>query len=485
MELAKLIPKEGVKKVYGDCQADIKSLAIDSKAVLPGALFICIKGENHDGHDYYREALFNGAAALVVERQINTDACQIVVSDSRRAMTEIAEIFYDFPSKKLKMIGVTGTNGKTTVCYMIKSILQEAKKNVGIIGTLGTYYNCCEIAPELTTPDPICLNKTLADMVKCGVEYVVMEVSAHAAHYEKTGSTCFEYMVFTNLSHDHLDFFKTMDSYKRAKQSLFAIEKVKRAIYNLDDQTGREFAQISTVPYLSYALENPSDCFAVNIVQYISGSSFMMNISDEICQIYIKTIGLFNVSNALAAATVCRALGIDIQTIANGLKNLKSVSGRLEYAATHNAGDIFIDFAHTPMGISSVLGALRALKPTKLICVFGCGGNRDKEKRAVMGKTVGQLADFSIITSDNPRYEEPLDIISEIEKGMRNVTKDYVAIQDRKAAINYALKKIESGNILVIAGKGAECYQEIMGIKHIYSDKAVIEEVIKSLEKNV
>jgi len=482
MKLNELIKGLNYLKITKDTDIEIKNLTINSKAVTPFDLFICITGKSTDGHNFYKEALFNGAKALVVEKELDTEICQIVVKDSREAMNILSETFFDYPSKKLKMIGITGTNGKTTTSYMIKSILDTAGKKTGIIGTLGIYYSNKQIAPELTTPDPICLNKTLADMVDSGVEYVVMEVSAHAIFYNKIGNIKFEIGIFTNLTQDHLDFFKTIDKYREAKASFFNKKHIKSAVMNFDDLSSQYICEKCDVPYISYGLKNPSDVFAIDIEQTIGGCSFVINLLDDIKEIKMRLLGEFNVSNALAAATACKLIGIETDTIAEGILNLKKVDGRLEYAGNFNGGDIFVDFAHTPDGLKKILESLRALNPTKLICLFGCGGNRDKLKRPIMGEIVGQNADFSIVTSDNPRYEDPLDIISDIEIGLRKVTKKYVTVQDRISAIDYAIKLLTQGDILVISGKGGENYQEIMGIKHTYNDNAVINEILYKLK---
>jgi UDP-N-acetylmuramoyl-L-alanyl-D-glutamate--2,6-diaminopimelate ligase len=309
-----------------------------------------------------------------------------------------------------------------------------------------------------------------------------MEVSAHAIYFNKIGNIIFETGIFTNLTQDHLDFFNTFDKYKNVKASFFNSKHIKSAIINYDDPSAVDLCKNCNVPFVSYGYKNPSDIFAIDISQSIGGCSFIINLFDDIKEIKIRLLGEFNVSNALAAATTCKLLGIETEKIAEGLLNLKKVDGRLEYIGNFNGGDIFVDFAHTPDGLKKILESLKALNPSRLICLFGCGGNRDKIKRPLMGEIVGENADFCIITSDNPRYEDPLDIISDVETGLRRVTKKYVTIQERKSAIDYGIKLLTQGNILVIAGKGGENYQEIMGIKHIYNDNAVINEILQKLK---
>jgi UDP-N-acetylmuramoyl-L-alanyl-D-glutamate--2,6-diaminopimelate ligase len=372
---------------------------------------------------------------------------------------------------------VTGTNGKTTTTYMLDSIFKVAKKNCAVIGTLGISYAGKFIAPELTTPDPIFLHSVFFDMVKCGVEYVFMEVSAHALHFDKVDGISFEVGIFTNCTQDHLDFFKSMALYAKAKKKMFEGGRCKYAVINSDDELGLELI-VNNKNAISYGIENPADVFAVNITESISGSKFVINLFDELYDISLNICALHNVYNAMSAATCAKILGIDTADIALGLNNLKSVSGRLERVDSFNGGEIFVDFAHTPDGLEKTLKALKGMCQGKLYCLFGCGGNRDRLKRPIMGEIAGKYSDFCIITSDNPRFEDPYDIICEIEKGVILSGKPYVSITQRETAIAYALKLLEKGDILLVAGKGGECYQEIMGIKHSYNDNIVIKKII-------
>ena len=474
--LLKEITYESVKN-YKD--VEIEGIGADSKHAMSGDLFFCFKGGEHDGHDFAAEAVGAGAVALVTERELPIPVPQILVKDGRGAATQIAAAFYGHPEKKMKIIGITGTNGKTTTAHMLASILAAAGKVCGNIGTLGIYYANKEISPDLTTPDPSFLYRVFADMVQSGVEYVVMEVSAHALYFGKVDGIAFEIGVYTNFTEDHLDFFKTMERYAEAKARLFTENRCKKAVLNFDDVECLRLASICE-NVSSYALENPADVFAVDIRENFEGCRYVINLFDELYDIRLNMAGIHNVYNSMAAAACAKLLGIGLPSIAEGLSSLHRVSGRLERVAGVNGADIFVDFAHTPDGLEKSLTALKRHCKGRLICVFGCGGNRDELKRPIMGGISARLADFSVLTSDNPRYEDPFDIIEQIEKGVRPVTDNYVIVVDRECAIEYAMDMLKKGDVLLIAGKGGEEYQEIMGVKHIYSDEAAVKNFLHS-----
>lgn len=477
MLLGELLSKVQYERCIHEAECEIQGVSTDSKHVMQGDLFVCIAGGEHDGHSFAAEALAAGAVALVVERELELPVPQVVVRDGRAAAGEISAAFYGHPERQLKIIGITGTNGKTTTAHMLVSILTAAGKRCGNIGTLGIWYANKEIAPELTTPDPVFLYKIFADMVECGIEYVVMEVSAHALYFGKTDGIVFEAGIFTNLTEDHLDFFKTMEAYAQAKERLFSEGRCRVAVLNFDDEEGRKIGGWCQNAY-SYALENPADVFAVDIREDFDGSSFVINLFDELYDIRLHMAGLYNVYNAMAAAECAKLLGVTVPVIAAGLAGLPRVSGRLEHIARYAGADIFVDFAHTPDGLEKSLTALKRHCVGRLICVFGCGGNRDAIKRPIMGETAAKLADFNVLTSDNPRYEDAFDIILQIEAGVRKVSTDYVIVVDRECAIGYALDLLKAGDVLLIAGKGGENYQEIMGVRHIYSDVAAVKKML-------
>ena len=477
MLLSSLLKEFGYERTVGFSDRDIAGVGTDSKHVMQGDLFVCFAGGEHDGHDYAAEAVAAGAVALVTERELDAAVPQVIVKDGRSAATQIAAAFYGHPERKLKIVGITGTNGKTTTAHMLASVHTAAGKKCGNIGTLGIIYANKEVSPDLTTPDPSFLYKIFADMAESGVEYVVMEVSAHALYFGKTDGIVFEAAVFTNLTEDHLDFFGTMQAYAAAKEKLFEEGKARFFVLNSDDEEGRRIAS-SREGAFCYGLENPADVFAVDIRENFEGCSFVINLFDELYDIRLNMAGLHNVYNAMAAATCAKLLGVSVPVIAAGLAGMPRVSGRLEYVARDGGADIFVDFAHTPDGLEKSLTALRRHCAGKLICVFGCGGNRDALKRPLMGEIAARIADFCVLTSDNPRYEDPFDIILQIESGTRRVTDAYVIVLDRERAIGYALDMLEEGDVLLVAGKGGENYQEIMGVRHIYNDVSAIKKLL-------
>ena len=460
----------------------ISGLSIDSKHILKGDLYIAFQGNKNDGHLFAEEAVANGAVAIVCERVLPIEVPQIIVQNARAVANLLPSIFYGHPEEKLKIIGVTGTNGKTTTIHMLASILQAAGKNIATVGTLGIKYNQVEIAPDLTTPDPIFLFKNLKDFVDAGVEYVVMEVSAHALHYEKVIHIPFEIAVFTNCTPDHLDFFENMEAYKLAKEKFFSNNTCKHRILNIDDALGLAMSK-KYVNVTRYALDTDADVFAIHVDEGLDGSSFLASYNNEFLDIKLQLIGRHNVYNALSAICAAKLLEIEDKYIVQGLESLQMVDGRLQHVAKYKGADIFIDFAHTPDGLEKSLATLRRYCKGRLISLFGCGGNRDRQKRPIMGQISAKIADFTIITSDNPRYEEPMDIIEEIEKGFKSISDNYVAIEDRKRAIAYGLDSLQEGDILIIAGKGAECYQEKMGIKHYFSDQTTVLTLIDAIKE--
>lgn len=490
MRLSKLL--EGIQytqmisDVTFDCE--IVGLYTDSRQSMPNGMFICLDGEKTDSHLCVNEAVQNGAVVVVAERKTSATVPQIIVPDTREAVGLIAATFYQNPSRDMKIVGVTGTNGKTTTSYMLAEIWKQSGRKVGVIGTLGVSYANKKIKTDLTTPDPIFLQKTLSDMRSCGVEYVVMEVSAHALYYKKTAGIRFTACVFTNLTQDHLDFFDGMDAYKAAKLRLFTAENCPLAIVNGDDKTGREIGELREKHGLKtvyYGIETPTDAFAVITDESLYSTECVLNLEDKLCRISLAMIGRHNVYNALAAAMSAVATDCELSDISQGIASLKSVDGRLQRIGELRGAEIYVDFAHTPDGIGKSLDALKKHCKGRLICVFGCGGNRDKTKRPVMGETVAKKADFSVLTSDNPRYEDPLDIISGIEKGYRRFSVRYVVVPDRQVALDYALDFVKKNDVLLVAGKGGEDYQEIMGIKHLFNDHTVLSKLMAQKSKKI
>ena len=474
MILKELIAGLKTERVIGDLSVKVSGIEIDSKKVTKNRMFICLKGINCDSHDAAKEAERYGAAVIVSERELDVGVTQVIVSDTREAMSYLSAAFYSFPSEHMKIVGVTGTNGKTTTTRIIKEILERSGKKVGLIGTLGVFFGNTFYEPTLTTPDPPDLHRILYEMYHYGIDYVVMEVSAHAIDLKKLAYVRFEIGILTNLTQDHLDYFVTMERYRAAKKRFLTSGQCRNVIVNSDDELGREIL-LENEKVISYGIENPADVFAIDVKEEADGTAFILNLFDGIYEVKTNLLGKFNVYNAMAAGTASALLGVKIKDAVRALREMPVVPGRLECVSKKGGIYVFIDYAHTPDGLENSLQTLRKITENRLICVFGCGGNRDTGKRAQMGGIAGRIADFTVLTSDNPRYEEPMEIIREIEKGLLAETEEYVAIQNRKEAIAYALQYAKKGDVVLVAGKGCEKYQEILGIKHPYNDKDCIE----------
>ncbi len=461
----------------GDSETEITGLAIDSGKVKKGDLFFCLVGKEHDGHTFAADALSRGAAAVVVERALAVDGEQIEVSDTRHALSIAASAFYGHPSKRLKMIGVTGTNGKTTTTYIIKNIIEAAGYSCGLIGTNAVEFGDTKLDAGLTTPDPIELHSILRDMSDAGVEYVVMEVSAHALALKKVDGIMYEVAAFTNFSRDHLDFFGDMKTYGEAKKSFFTIEHARSAVVNVDDALGAEIVRDSALATLTYGVENPSDVFGIDLEMSAYGLSYVINMSDSVGRVKFSLTGRFNMYNTLCAAAVASAVGIPMSAVLGGIRNVKKIDGRFNIINTAKCS-VIIDFAHTDDGIANILRAVKEFAPAKIITVFGCGGNRDKTKRSVMGKIVSQMSDYCFVTSDNPRFEPPDEIIAQIVAGITEIGgTNYTAVTDRKQAIRMAIEMAEKQDIVIIAGKGAERYNDVMGRRQPYNDEQYVMEI--------
>ena len=467
MELYKLI--DGI-----DCELDARLLSTevsgvtaDSRKVKEGDVFICLEGVNQDGNRFIADALKAGAKAIVSTLDLSLE-CAIKVDDARQAYSLISKNLYNKACDRLKIIAVTGTNGKTTTVNLIAEILKSCGKNVATIGTMGVVFNGNEYDTGFTTPDPDMLHKYFQDMLHDDIEYVVMEASAHAIALKKLAGIKFEIGVLTNITQDHLDYFGDMENYAKAKMSFFNDKNMKLALVCADDTRARTLLSSASVTTLSYGLDNPSDVFAINIENGFDKTKFICNVLDDIVPIKTNLVGRYNVENALASIGVCRMLGVPSSQIARSIRYINPVEGRFN-VIKHPKCNIVIDYAHTPDGLENVLKTARELTNGQLIALFGCGGNRDKMKRPIMAQVASRYADKVIITSDNPRFEEPNEIISEIEQGMMK-TVPYQTIENREEAIAVGLEQCQKGDTLVIAGKGGEKYQDIKGEKRPYND---------------
>lgn len=485
MKLENLAVIPYLHKIVGDGSIDIENLNIDSRKKTQNGLFFCISGENHDSHNYAAQAVENGNTALVVEHIIeNLNVPQVLVSNSRGAMAYIAARFHGNPQQHMKFVGITGTKGKTTTSYMCKSIFEAAGYKVGLIGTTGSMIGNKRYDSKLTTPDPIDLYSILERMHNEDVEIVVMEASAHAIDMHRLDGIEFEVACYTNLSQDHLDYFKDMDTYFEAKKRLFTSGQVKNAVLNADEDTCNRIVQDITIPHVFFGIGANADIYARNIEVKESGASFNIHLGNvDNMDINMKMTGNFNVYNALCASCAAMVMGVDYKYIKQGLENVESVPGRIELLETGTPYKVILDYSHSPDSLENILKTVREFTKKRVIIVFGCGGDRDHTKRPVMGAIAGKLADISIITSDNPRNENPMQIIDSIVLGISKQNSNYKVIEDRREAIKYALRIAEDGDVIILAGKGHETYQERMGVKYPFDEKIIVKELLKELSQ--
>ncbi len=452
---------------------EITGVTADSRKVKKGDIFIAIKGGKLNGQDYAEEALKKGASIVVSEEDLALEN-QVIVEDARKAYSLICKNFNKKACEKLKIIAITGTNGKTTTTHLLKEVLFSLGKKVASVGTLGAEINGNKIDTGLTTPDPDMLHKLFKDMVEQGVEYCVMEASAHAIALKKLEGIKFEVVVLTNITQDHLDFFKTMDNYAKVKMSIFDKNHCRFGIVCSDDAYAQTLIDNENIniPIVSYGLDNPADCFAINIESSAIGCKFFVNCVDDLAEIETQLAGKYNVENLLAVITVLRSQGFLLEDFADKIKDIAPAKGRFNILKNGEA-NVIIDYAHTPDGLENLLKSVREITKGRVITVFGCGGNRDATKRPIMGAIASKYSDYCLITSDNPRFEKPMSIIHEIARGASG---NYSLIQDRAEAIKIGLRECKKDDTLVIAGKGAEEYQETEGHQKFFSD---FEEVLK------
>jgi len=465
---------------YGDLPLRINKISNNSRTVIPGDLFFAIRGIQADGHSFIPMAVENGAAAIVVEKyQKNINTPQIVVPDSRAALSKAAANYYDNPSQKLKVVGITGTNGKTTTVYLLNAILKTAQISRGSIGTLGYSMQDNFYPLNLTTPDSLQLQEILARMVENNVSVVPMEVSAHALSLNRVDDIQFLGGIFTNISQDHLDFYETMENYVKAKIELFRkISETRFRLSNIDDDYSRLFNSTGNARLFTYSVQSESDYRWSRDVRYSHGISGTIQSKDVEIPITSILSGKYNLSNILAAVSAAIQLGISPSDISTAIGGISNIPGRLQELRKKGFPRVFVDYAHTPDAIINVLTALKDIVPPngKLVTVFGCGGNRDKTKRPKMAEAAASLSDFVIVTTDNPRFEEPEAIIDDAIEGFSSKS-NYRQITDRKEAIEFAVKNSSGNDIIAILGKGHENYQEIKGVRHPFSDVSVIKEL--------
>ncbi|MGN1098407.1 MAG: UDP-N-acetylmuramoyl-L-alanyl-D-glutamate--2,6-diaminopimelate ligase [Clostridia bacterium] len=468
MQLSELFGMLKINSVgFADCE--ISGVTCSTEDVMSGSVFFALKGGRADGHDYAALALEKGAAAVIGERELSLAGKYARVENSRKAFALACASFWGNPEKKLRLCGVTGTNGKTTVTNMIRSAAVSAGLGCGLIGTVENIAGGRHIGAERTTPGPEGLYPLLREMADRGDKICSMEVSSHALAENRVYGMEFDVGVVTNLTRDHLDFHKTMEAYAAAKAELMKNSRI--SVINADDPYAPLFMD-SAGEYVTYGIDKEADFRAENIVCSPDGVGFDCPIG----RIELPPGGRFSVYNALAAALAAVRLGIPEKSVLRGLNLFQGVAGRMEILKTKGKYSIYIDYAHTPDGLENVLKALREFAPKKIITVFGCGGDRDKTKRPIMGEIASRLSDFCVVTSDNPRTENPSDIISDILKGMKSFR--FVAVEDRKEAIRFAVRMAEEGDIILLAGKGHETYQEI-GTEKIHMDER---ELVRDIE---
>jgi len=473
MELATLLKNIPVLSKNVDLNLEVNDISINSKEVKQGDMFICLSGKKADGHDFIKEAHESGAAVFVVQKKPEYPVPYVLVENTRKAYSLLCQNFFRNPAKNLKLIAVVGTNGKTSTAHIINDILTFAGFKTGLIGTLGHFILNEKVSESLTTPDPYEFNKLLFQMICKGVEIAVMEVSAHAIALEKLFGIKFDAAILTNVTQDHLDYFPTFEDYVNTKLSFFNPNNVKMAIVNADDKWGARLAAEIKIPCVTYALDNPCDVFAIDVFLDIDGTRLVVNLFDEILELKSSLYGMFNVYNLLSALIAASGMGVSAETLRQAVRRIKPIDGRFNILR-NSKGMIIIDYAHTPDGLQNLLTTARAITKARLITVFGCGGDRDRAKRKLMGQIASSLSELVVLTSDNPRGEKPESIISEIEQGVSGCDKKIIA--HRGDAISYALSEMQEGDTVVIAGKGAENYMEIRGKKIPFSD---LEQVLK------
>ncbi|HUH50522.1 MAG TPA: UDP-N-acetylmuramoyl-L-alanyl-D-glutamate--2,6-diaminopimelate ligase [Flavobacterium sp.] len=484
--LKDIVGKTAVESIKGSIELSIDKIEFDSRKIAQADVFIAIKGTTTDGHQYIDKCIEQGAVAIVCEvlpQELKEGITYIKVSSSNKALAEMAANFYDNPSDKLKLVGVTGTNGKTTIATLLYSLFESAGYKSGLLSTVKIKVHQHEFAATHTTPDPLVINYYLNEMIAQGVEYCFMEVSSHGIHQSRTEGLTFAGGIFTNLSHDHLDYHSSFAEYRDVKKSFFDhLPKTAFAITNIDDKNGSVMLQNTLAKKRTYALKSYSDYKAHVLENQFLG--LLLKIDNQ--EVYTKLIGNFNAYNLLAIYATAIELGLEKQEVLVQLSQLESVSGRFQYIISKTGITAIIDYSHTPDALENVLKTIADIRSgnEQLITVIGCGGDRDKTKRPIMAQIASEMSNKAIFTSDNPRTEDPQVILDEMEKGVEAQNyKKTTAILDRKQAIKMACQLAESGDIILIAGKGHETYQEINGIKHDFDDMKTVTELLEQLNK--
>ena len=483
MKIKQLLEKTEYELLMGDLDTEITTLVYDSRKVQEGSVFVCISGSVRDAHDFIPDVIEKGAAAVIVEHEVQMDPAVtcIRVKDSRLALANMAAAYFGYPAEKIKTIGITGTKGKTTTTYMVKSILESAGIKTGLIGTIESVIGDKRIPSANTTPESYRVQELFHEMVEEGLDAVVMEVSSQALMLHRVSGFTFDIGVFTNLEPDHIgeNEHKDFADYMHCKSLLF--QQCRHGIFNGDSEHLQGIMEGHTCSVETFGFGSENDLMAQNVelkkehgalgVRYHVGGEMDFDVE-------VNVPGSFSVYNSLTAIAICHHFGVDVEKIKHALLHV-SVKGRIEIVPVTRRYTIMIDYAHNAMSLESLLTTLREYEPGRLVCLFGCGGNRAKSRRYEMGEVSSKLADLTVVTSDNPRNEEPMDIINDILVGVHKAEGAYVTIPDRKEAIAYCMKNAKDGDIVVLAGKGHEDYQEIRGVKHHMDERELIADIIR------
>jgi UDP-N-acetylmuramoyl-L-alanyl-D-glutamate--2,6-diaminopimelate ligase len=478
MKISDLIKNLEGASIEGE-NIDINHLAFNTSKIQKGSLFFCIEGVKFDGHVFAQKAILLGAKAIVISKDVDItyDVTKIKVKDTREAMAIMSSNFYNDPAATMDIIGITGTNGKTTSTFMLKSIFDFYGKTTGLMGTIFNISGNKIEEAKRTTPESLDLHEMFQIMKNDFVNTCIMEVSSHSLVLKRVYGIRFKVGILTNVSQDHLDFHDSMDKYFDAKMKLF--ENCERAVINIDDDYGKKAINKIKVPIITYGIDNDADVKGKDLVISGEGTEFKLCYNNEVVLIRLSMPGKFNVYNALGCAATAICMGVPIHIVKTGLEAIQRVPGRSEKVKCNREFTIVIDYAHSPDGIINILKTAREYTREKLIILFGCGGDRDITKRSLMGKAAGELSDFCIVTSDNPRSEDPNLIIEDIIPGIKETNCPYVIIADRREAIKYALENAKIGDVIIIAGKGHETYQELAAGKIHFDEREIISELLR------
>ncbi len=479
MKLRQLLRDVDIIEIKADVDMEITGVCHDSRLAQEGNVFVAVSGFESDGHRFISAAAEMGASVCICEKQPECSIPYVLTFDSRRALAQVSAAWFKYPAKELKLIGVTGTNGKTTTTSLIKQIIEKTTgEKAGLIGTIANYIGDREIPTERTTPESYGLQELLREMVDEGCRYAIMEVSSHSLVLDRVFGLEFEAGVFTNLTRDHLDFHKTMEDYAAAKSILFS--RSKHSVINIDDEYSEMMIGSAAGDVLTYSIDDDRADLCAKRVRYTSdGVDFSALMTGALAPVRLAIPGKFSVYNALSAMGACVSLGLDVGKVADALSECRGVKGRAEVVPAGKEYSVIIDYAHTPDGLHNIISTLKGVCSGRVITLFGCGGDRDRTKRPIMGKVAADESDFVIVTSDNPRTEEPGAIIGDILPGLEGTKTPYVVIENREEAIKWGLENAEPGDILLLAGKGHETYQIVGHKKRHFDEREIVMEALK------